>query len=208
MAKLVNNNEVDLKSLRTVDQLRGKIKELFTNEEILEMAEHLTIPFYTLTNPLTKKETILFNQDELVTHFWKCIRGFEPKLEQKLEFLYFNYEDRRVSTSDVVPPELTKIKNLYKLPIEGLATPPGVYFLCKDQEIVYIGQGINVSLRVINHLNEAVKEFDSAYFIPCYKEHLTNFESALIRKYKPKYNIHYIAECKEDDAKLLEALIA
>ena len=62
----------------------------------------------------------------------------------------------------------------------------GVYFLIKNEEIVYVGQSINVHSRITQHL--ASKDFDSVSFIACEKEHLDLLESMYILAFSPKLN--------------------
>lgn len=51
----------DINNLRTLDQLRGKVRELFTNEQIMELVNTNSIPHYILHNPISKESTVLFN---------------------------------------------------------------------------------------------------------------------------------------------------
>lgn len=73
---------------------------------------------------------------------------------------------------------------------------PGIYFLCEDGVVVYVGQSNKVIRRVADHLaqNEQAyyhKKFDAAsvYFIPCPLEQLKEMELYWIQKLKPKYNV-------------------
>jgi predicted house-cleaning noncanonical NTP pyrophosphatase (MazG superfamily) len=61
----------------------------------------------------------------------------------------------------------------------------GVYFLIKDDEIVYIGQSINIASRVASHKD---KDFDSMSFVACQKEELDILESLYILAYQPALN--------------------
>jgi hypothetical protein len=62
----------------------------------------------------------------------------------------------------------------------------GIYFLCMDGEVVYIGQAQNVAARVTQHL--AVKAFNGVFFLPCSKNDLEWLEYELIIEFKPKLN--------------------
>lgn len=64
----------------------------------------------------------------------------------------------------------------------------GIYFLTNNDDVVYIGQSINVSFRVKTHLKENKKEFCDVYIIECCKEKLNELENHFIVKYNPKYN--------------------
>lgn len=76
-----------------------------------------------------------------------------------------------------------KIENLKKhssLPLIG------VYFLYKNNQLVYIGQSTDILLRVRNHFKE--KDFDSYSYFECELEKLNEVERFLIEKYTPKLN--------------------
>jgi len=64
----------------------------------------------------------------------------------------------------------------------------GIYFLIQNNEIVYIGQSVNIEARVGQHWNENAKSFSRVAFILCAKEDLNNMESLYIDYIKPKYN--------------------
>ena len=59
-----------------------------------------------------------------------------------------------------------------------------VYFLVKENEVVYIGKTINRQ-RIQGHRN---KDFDYVYFMPLSKNIYSKLELNLIKKYTTKYN--------------------
>lgn len=61
----------------------------------------------------------------------------------------------------------------------------GIYFLIKDDEIVYIGQSVNIASRLSQHTN---KDFDRMSFILCNKSELNILETLYILAYQPKLN--------------------
>lgn len=61
-----------------------------------------------------------------------------------------------------------------------------VYFLIKDNEIVYVGQTIQGLLRVYTHCGQ--KDFDSYFAIKCEKEKLNEVEASYIVKFNPVLN--------------------
>jgi len=65
----------------------------------------------------------------------------------------------------------------------------GIYFLINSNEIVYIGQSINVAARIATHENSLDKQFTEFSFIECPREFLNELEAAYIMKFNPKYNI-------------------
>jgi hypothetical protein len=71
---------------------------------------------------------------------------------------------------------------------------PGVYFLCLDDEVVYVGQSVNVPTRVMTHVIEsrhpAGKTFDHAriFYLPTPESELLRVEAEFIRRLQPRYN--------------------
>jgi len=66
----------------------------------------------------------------------------------------------------------------------------GIYFLVKNNEVVYIGQSRSIEVRVSAHIGS--KDFDKAYFFECPIEELDEIEMELIRAVKPVLNTTYV----------------
>jgi hypothetical protein len=64
----------------------------------------------------------------------------------------------------------------------------GVYFLIRDNRVVYVGQSVNVYSRLSQHKD---KTFDRFAYVPCPPEKLNRLESIYIHVLKPELN----AEC-------------
>lgn len=64
----------------------------------------------------------------------------------------------------------------------------GVYFLFRGDEIIYVGQSLNVHKRVERH--RAALAFDSYTFIPCWENELEIVEAAYIDWLLPPLNKH------------------
>lgn len=87
-------------------------------------------------------------------------------------------------------------KPLTKEEIDKLKQPVsarrGIYFLYNGDDIVYVGQSVNVDSRIGTHLTEGVKTFDSYAVHLAPKEitatQLTRTEYYYISTLKPKYN--------------------
>lgn len=60
----------------------------------------------------------------------------------------------------------------------------GIYFLFKNNRMVYIGQSINVQKRISSH----TKDFDAFRVIPCAVPDLLKYEKRLINYFKPELN--------------------
>ena len=65
----------------------------------------------------------------------------------------------------------------------------GVYFLKQDDEIVYVGQSVNLKERIKSHKYDEAKEFNNHSFIECEKDKLNEVENAYILKHNPVFNI-------------------
>lgn len=76
----------------------------------------------------------------------------------------------------------------YKDKIIPIKPTVGIYFLFKGDEIVYVGQSLNIFHRVEGHKAEGSKEFDSACFFECPVDKLDEYEIIAIRALAPKYN--------------------
>lgn len=62
----------------------------------------------------------------------------------------------------------------------------GIYFLIKDEKIVYVGQSINIQNRVQQH--RMIKDFDRFTYVECKAEDLSKIEAMYINKLKPILN--------------------
>lgn len=60
-----------------------------------------------------------------------------------------------------------------------------IYFLIKNEEVVYVGQTRVGISRPLTHKD---KEYDYFYLKKCHLDELTSIETEMILKYKPKYN--------------------
>lgn len=80
-------------------------------------------------------------------------------------------------------------KDLSKIKSIKISTLRGVYFLYADDQLVYIGQSVNIPSRIRDHLRDGTKIFNAykSIIIPIGQD-LTDVEDFYIRKYNPKYN--------------------
>lgn len=69
--------------------------------------------------------------------------------------------------------------------INPLTKQSGVYFLKLKQEIVYVGQSVNMSARVSGHWD---KDFDEVTFFFCDPAELNTWEGFFIRLLRPRLN--------------------
>jgi len=85
-----------------------------------------------------------------------------------------------------------ELDNLQKIKREN-----GLYFLCKGEDIVYVGHSTNVYTRILEHIVEDKKTFDNVRSV--YHEDILRSEIVevmLISKLRPKYNKLIVPETK------------
>lgn len=88
-----------------------------------------------------------------------------------------------------------------KLPSIGKFGQSGIYFLIRDDEVVYVGQAANMRKRIGQHLAEGVKHFDSVCAIMCEPSKRDNLERHYITLFAPPLNQCAVAK----EAKYMEA---
>lgn len=64
----------------------------------------------------------------------------------------------------------------------------GIYFLIRDDRIVYVGQSVHVEARLAAHAADMSKAFDKAVWYPCPRESLSATERAYLSALLPEYN--------------------
>jgi len=79
--------------------------------------------------------------------------------------------------------------------LEALPPQPifcGIYFLCREGEVVYVGQSIDIHPRVRNHAKgnscASAKQFDSVFWIAAEEKDLDWLETFWIDKLQPPLN--------------------
>jgi len=88
------------------------------------------------------------------------------------------------NTTKSIPPQLIGIKGDLQ---EVGPPPPCVYFLIDVNEIVYVGQTINIYSRLLDH-ERSNKIYTRALYIPVCKDELEKVERGFINSLVPKYN--------------------
>lgn len=90
----------------------------------------------------------------------------------------------RISDYRNVPEQLRQIPGLIDISAE--ARRSGIYFLCKDNELLYVGQSVSVYARILAHHHEG--KFNRVIFMPWPPDDLNSVEGALIRALRPPLN--------------------
>jgi predicted GIY-YIG superfamily endonuclease len=142
-------------------------------------------------------------RDSIKAHIECIIQGelfhkMRAKVEEVTEMLYDERLDSRISTAvrKHFPPSIIYVHESRQPPPQLLPfgvkecfiapTRPCVYFLCKDDRIVYIGQSVNLSTRLGAHV--LGKNFDRVFYMDVSREDLNRVEIELIEYYDPEYN--------------------
>lgn len=180
-----DNKEIDLKkarqetelfeSLISAEELAKKLRGLMPLEDIKYYAEHNWIPNYSYggeTQGFIFKEVTAWMRNNLYKHEGKTL---------PINYLRLKHTPVAKNIITEPPEEIKNESNLIQVPA---GYPPGVYFLCQDKNIVYVGQTGNLGSRLAQHLQDKI--FDKVYFIPT--EDYGRVEAEYIRKLKPKYN--------------------
>lgn len=90
----------------------------------------------------------------------------------------------RIKDYRKVPPAIREIENLRD--ITGEISRIGIYFLCFNGEVVYVGQSVQAASRIKQHIH--TKVFTEAYFLAWPRDDLNRIEGALIRSLRPRLN--------------------
>jgi hypothetical protein len=69
-----------------------------------------------------------------------------------------------------------------------------VYFLFKDQELVYVGSSTHMQKRLCSHIEQKKIDWDNYSYLEFRKEDVRNMESYYIRLFRPPMNIR---ECNK-----------
>ena len=150
------------------------------------MAEKQLVPHYRLINPLTEKIQYMYINSELNNFISnKCISDFsDVKRINVISLGGTGFEKTKEAPKELQP----FLNDVYEIDLGIVNSPSGIYFLYDNDELVYIGETIQVLRRLQDHIYENKKNFSKAFFIKINKEKTLKIETELIRFFKPKYN--------------------
>jgi hypothetical protein len=83
-----------------------------------------------------------------------------------------------------IPPDLARYEDQL-VPLE--VSDPCIYFLVRDDVVVYVGQSVNLHVRVNAHPRD--KRFDRVLYLPTPLEDLDRVERGFILALQPEYNL-------------------
>lgn len=147
---------------------------------INNLAEKREIKHYRLQGEY--EEIYLFDNDEIISD----LDIMQVEAKKIPDVIKIQCYDEKVTASDEIPIEISKIDSLFKLPKTLFNSGSCIYFLCKNERVVYVGQAENVHQRLVEHMR--VKEFDAVFYLRVPAHKMNKIESALISYLKPEYN--------------------
>jgi len=147
---------------------------------INNLAEKREIKHYRLKGEY--EEIYLFDNDEIISD----LDIMQVEAKKVPDVIKIQCYDEKVTASDDIPIEISKIDSLFKLPKSLFNSGSCIYFLCKNDKVVYVGQAENVHQRLVEHMR--TKEFDAVFYLRVPAHKMNKIESALISYLKPEYN--------------------
>lgn len=128
------------------------------------------------------QEVYLFDNDDVIS----SVKVSEEEARKISHVIPIQLQDEKVTPKDTIPYEISRIENLFKLPKTLFNSGTCIYFLCRDERVVYVGQSENVHQRLVEHIR--TKVFDSVFYLRVSAHKMSKIESALISYLKPEYN--------------------
>jgi hypothetical protein len=160
--------------LLTVEEMARELE--MSEERLSGLAEACYCPHYRVDGsaPLfSRAEVRQWARKSLVERCDGC------RFPTELTVLRF---DGAEFAADPIPPTISNVAGLCRLPMVPRVS--GVYFLCKQREVEYVGQSVDVPSRVRQH----PYDYDAVFFLPVPREHLNQVEGAFIRTLAPREN--------------------
>jgi hypothetical protein len=150
-----------------------------SEDRILALAEAGYWPHYRFDGgaPQFKKSE---SRTWAAKHLMQRFEGNDPQIEFKVMVAATG------TVQSMPPPSLHGLKGLTEL--TNLIQPPGVYFLCSGETVVYVGQSKEPLQRIANHRIYKKGKFDRVFFVPVPEFLLNAAERGLIALLKPPLN--------------------
>ena len=173
----------EVTSLLDAEAMSDKLKNIVSAVRLLELASCGMVPHYDVDG------AIMFGPGE--TKEWLNHNLVVRRAGRHLGNSILTVVDVMAPSKsrDSIPVQLSAIAGmLIPLAIQSAESIgiPGVYFLCHEGAVVYVGQSVNVFGRVGAHIG--AKTFDSVWFVRVPPSDLDFVEGRLIHTLKPKYN--------------------
>lgn len=196
----------DLQKYRRAKDLPKTLLQLVSAETILQCAREQKAPCRILTHPITGEIEYLFYSVEIK----EWIEQNLLRVQQGMKFVnlqLLNTEKHLARSSDNVPYSLSAVRTLYRIDT-SIYTGSGIYFLCKDGDIKYIGKSVCVSARIGAHLTERSKDFSEIFFIPAPTTEIDDLEKAFIHYFLPEYNAGTRGKLTTSEREVVESMLS
>jgi hypothetical protein len=165
---------------------------------INNLAEKREIKHYRLKGE--HGEIFLFDNEEIITQ----LDIMEVEAKKTPDVIKIQCYDEKVTASDDIPLEISRIDSLFKLPKSLFNSGCCIYFLCRNDKVVYVGQAENVHQRLVEHMK--TKLFDAVFYLRVPGHKMNKIESSLIAYLKPEYNRSGLISGNKD-ASLAESIL-
>jgi hypothetical protein len=162
------------------------------------LAEKREIKHYRLKGEY--EEIYLFDNDEIISD----LDIMQVEAKKIPDVIKIQCYDEKVTANDDIPIEISKIDSLFKLPKTLFNSGSCIYFLCKNDKVVYVGQAENVHQRLVEHMK--TKDFDAVFYLRVPAHKMNKIETALISYLKPEYNKTSLNSGNKD-ASLAESIL-
>jgi hypothetical protein len=183
-------NELDYTKLKSYSQLPTKIRELYPEKDLNQLCEEGRITYYTIyIKDNVRSKRYFFLPEKLKNELNDFILKV-PRLKTKI----YPIEYSKGGTKKNVPMSIRALKEDLDEYHPYLGSC--IYFLIRDNEVVYIGQSTNLTARVGAHKND--KSFDHVYYFRVPPEELDDLERCLIKNLRPEYNRNAVRNNSED----------
>lgn len=181
-----------LSKIKPSDRLPKRTLAYFNNDPRLldKLAREGIVPCYKVYDPSKSDFGFLYlpwELDSFIRKNWVYVQDGVSACNY--DIVITKYTSDTTPDPIIVPKPLEKLHNLKCLPFDKVGYGSGVYFLCKGNDIVYVGESTCLIARISAHLHEKIKDFDSVYFLSIAPHARRKVEKAFIQHYNPKYNI-------------------
>lgn len=195
---------MDITKLKKAGDLSKKVLYLIPADEITKLAKDNIIPHYVLRNPQSDEALFLFNNEEILE--WLCKYNLEyVNAIYETKFNIVNFDSGKELKFGALPIELSNIENIYQINLSEVCNVSGIYFLCKNKKILYIGQTVNIHNRLSQHLKN--KEFEDVFFVPVHRMFLDEVERSLINHFAPPLNKQSFSDSSYRNLNLVKEVI-
>ena len=172
----MSDQKIQTKSLRTAEDVAERTGFIVSAAKLTELAQSGYMPCYWLPDGEVRFKTQ--EVEHWLSNNWI---GRQPGA---------NMPDR-IKVVALVPGMVDKppasIANIRELgQIHATDYAPGVYFLCRGNEVVYVGQSTAPSARITSHWRSPSKKFDRVYLLPVPESDLNDTEAAFIQMLRPE----------------------